>query len=152
MNMIKVKRLLKKKKNSKPSFLDTNLIHEGSGFLSTALSGLFGCIHCRPHAVKLCFMPEGTLTHKVMGTLWMIRERELAQQVKTLKAHTVWKCCPDASFAASPPQEPLWLCSVVVLCLSRAWDHWPWPKMCQPCLWSLQLFLFFFFSPLAVEG
>lgn len=92
MNTIKVKRLKMKKKtlifSNHCHFFDTNLIHESSDFLSTALFGLFGCIHFGPHAVKLYFMPEGTLTHKVMGTLTVIPERALAQQVKTLKIHT----------------------------------------------------------------
>lgn len=76
MNMIKVKGLKMKKNPKFPNhcpFSDTNLIHEGSGFLSTAFLGLFGCIPFRPHAVKLYFMPEGNLTHNVTGIL-MVRE------------------------------------------------------------------------------
>lgn len=35
----------------------------------------------------------------------------------------------------------VWLCSMAVLCLSRAGDHWPWPKMCcQLCLDSYNCF------------
>lgn len=76
MNMIKVKRLKIKKNPKFPNhcpFFDTNLIHEGSDFLSTAFLGLFGCIQIRPHTVKLYFMPEGNLTHNVTGIL-MVRE------------------------------------------------------------------------------
>lgn len=112
--MVKVKRLKIKKTSKFPKhcpFFDTNLIQEGSDFLSTALFGLFGFIQFRPHAVKMYFMPEGNLTHKVTGILMVMRERALAQQVKTLKIHTEWKCCPDTSSAARPPQEPVSGCA-----------------------------------------
>lgn len=87
--MIKRLKIKKKKNPNCCPFFVTNLIYVGSDFHSSALFGLFGCIQLRPHAVKLYFMPEGTLTHKVVGTLMAIRERALAQQVKTLKIHTV---------------------------------------------------------------
>jgi len=121
--------------------------------ISSVLS-LFICIQFRSHSVKLYFMTKVNLPApgcacRVIGILMVARERALAQQMKRLKVHRVWRCCADCSLWSGQATSGAhgWVCSRVLLRLSTAGNHCSWPKGSCPswlysyhCWFSFRLF------------